>query len=177
VRITALEPDRLVGDIRVGTADGLWVEVRDWQDYRFPTDDALLQLTRWPERSLICDISDDGARIARDRYRSLHTYELLLGNYLRASERAELAAGDPRQRWERLLSRIAVKDAVRASLRKRGRSECFPVELLASELDKNRYRVDFTDQSWLVAVTSTERDLSARIQPTTAIQATGDNVP
>jgi hypothetical protein len=176
VRITALESDRLVGDIRVGNADGLWVEIRGWHDYRFPTDDALLQLSRWPERSLLCDVGgDDAVRIERTRYASLHTYEMLLGNYLRAAERAELAAGDPRQRWERLLSRIAVKDAVRAALAASAQAECFPIELLASQLDANRYRVDYAGQTWLVAVACGEHDVSARIQYTTRIEAQGDN--
>ena len=177
VRITALEPERLTGDIRVGNADGLWVEIRDWQDYRFATDDALLQLSRWPERSLLCDVGEDGVHIERARYRSLKTYEMLLGNYLGASERTELAAGDPRQRWGRLLSRIAAKDAVRAALSENGQAARFPIELLATELDKDRYRVELADQSWLVAVASTEHDVSARIERATQIESKGDSAP
>jgi malonyl CoA-acyl carrier protein transacylase len=130
IRITALTQDTMTADAQVSIGDRLLVSVTGWHNRRFDSDPRTSALHRFPETSTLAEQQDGGWWLLAERWDSLASRDFYLRKYLNSAERAEHEACPPTQRRRWLLTRIAVKDAVRGWLWRHGTGPVFPAEVL-----------------------------------------------
>jgi acyl transferase domain-containing protein len=133
-RIRKLTSTEMRADAEIRSADGaVWCQIDGWAVRRFATDPVILDAKRDPARYGLAVQAADGWTVAHERWQDMASRELVVRLYLNAAERAEYERVPPpgQRRW--LLSRIAVKDAVRRSLWERGAGPVFPAELTVTE--------------------------------------------
>ncbi|GHG32880.1 MULTISPECIES: beta-ketoacyl synthase N-terminal-like domain-containing protein [Amycolatopsis] len=116
VRVRLPRPDVLEMDAELVLDGRVLASIEGWRDVRFPCDRAAHRVYAFPAEHLLGERRDDGSVAVTDRWATVAARDIYAGIYLSASERAEFAAVPPRQQRGWLLTRIAVKDAVRARL-------------------------------------------------------------
>ncbi|MBO2453845.1 polyketide synthase dehydratase domain-containing protein [Actinomadura barringtoniae] len=123
-------------DAEMLAPDGsVWGRIDGWTTHRFYTDEPVWRMKFTPEVSGIGEPQPGGWCLARRRWDGTSSRDLLMRQYLCAAERAEYQALTPRAQGPWLLSRIAIKDAVRHWLWDRGHGPLFPAELTVSMSD------------------------------------------
>ncbi|MFC4072485.1 beta-ketoacyl synthase N-terminal-like domain-containing protein [Actinoplanes subglobosus] len=129
-RITELTPDRMRADAQLRTPDGrVRITITDWATHRFSTDERMWQLKQHPGQTGAGEPQPDGWCLVRERWPDTATRELVMRRYLVAPERAEYADRSPIAQREWLLGRVALKDAVREQLWRRGAGDLFPCQI------------------------------------------------
>ncbi|EOD65779.1 beta-ketoacyl synthase N-terminal-like domain-containing protein [Amycolatopsis vancoresmycina] len=116
VRVRLPRPDVLEMDAELVRDGRVLASVEGWRDVRFPCDRAAHRVYAFPAEHLLAERRPDGSVAVTDRWPTVAARDIYAGIYLGAAERAEFAAVPPRQQRGWLLTRIAVKDAVRARL-------------------------------------------------------------
>ena len=117
-------------DMELVGADGrVWARVEGWTDWRFETDDRLWAVMHRPEKHVFSDIGPGGLAVVDEPKRSAANRDYLARRYLDERERAAWRALVPRRQAPWLYGRIAVKDAVRQLLWRRGAGDLYPVEI------------------------------------------------
>jgi hypothetical protein len=111
----------------------VWARIDGWTTHRFYTDEALWRMKFTPEVSGTGEPQPGGWTAARKRWDGSASRDLLMRQYLRASERAAYEALPPVMQGPWLLGRIAAKDAVRDHLWRNGHGPLFPAELTVQE--------------------------------------------
>jgi acyl transferase domain-containing protein/phosphopantetheinyl transferase (holo-ACP synthase) len=129
-RITELTADRMRADARLSTPDGrVRITISDWTTHRFSTDERMWQLKQHPGDIGAGEPQPDGWCLVRERWPDTATRELVMRRYLVADERADYADRSPIAQREWLLGRVALKDAVREQLWRRGAGSLFPCQI------------------------------------------------
>ncbi|BEL03911.1 type I polyketide synthase [Actinoplanes sichuanensis] len=129
-RITELTADRMRADAELRTVDGrVRVTITDWATHRFSTDERMWQLKQHPGETGAAEPQPDGWCLVRERWPDTATRELVMRRYLVTAERADYAARSPIAQRDWLLGRVAVKDAVRELLWRRGPAALFPCQI------------------------------------------------
>ncbi|HXA59023.1 MAG TPA: 4'-phosphopantetheinyl transferase superfamily protein, partial [Streptosporangiaceae bacterium] len=125
-----LSDTTMCGDGEVLDADGrVRVRITGWTTHRFFTDELVWRMKFTPELAGIGEPQPGGWCLARRRWDGAASRDLLMRQYLNATERAEYDRLTPRARNPWLLGRIAAKDAVRHRLWGHGHGPLFPAEL------------------------------------------------
>ena len=114
-------------------AGRVWCQVTGWTTRRFATDDAIVSTMREPGAHGLSVLVPGGGVVAFERWQDAASRELIMRLYLNAAERATYRPLPAHQQRRWLLSRIAVKDAVRALVWERGAGPVFPAELTVTE--------------------------------------------
>lgn len=138
VRIKELSATTVRADLSLARGDRLWCRIDGWEDRRFDTQPTLWEVLRYPEKNLLAEIQEGGVALVTDAWRSPPSRDLLARRYLGARELAEYRALLPPRQGPWLNGRIAVKDAVRDFLWRRGAGPMFPVELGIENDEKGR---------------------------------------
>ncbi|MFI0485009.1 beta-ketoacyl synthase N-terminal-like domain-containing protein [Actinomadura sp. 9N215] len=107
----------------------VWARISGWTTHRFYTDEALWRMRFTAEVSGTGEPQPGGWCLSRKRWDGTASRDLLMRQYLCASERAEYEALPPFAQGPWLLGRIAAKDAVRDHLWRNGHGPLFPAEL------------------------------------------------
>jgi phosphopantetheinyl transferase len=129
VRICSITDTEVVADLELQAGGRLWARIDRWISRRFCTDDVTWPILLFPEHSRIAQRQDGGWFLARDRWPDPGSRELIMRQYLSATERAEYSRRNPRAGRQWLLGRIALKDAVRQWLWDTGAGPMHPVEI------------------------------------------------
>ena len=120
----------IICDAELVGADGLVrARIDGWTTHRFRTDGPMWRMKFTPEAVGLGEVQPGGWVLARRRWDSGSSRELVMRQYLRACERAEYEAMSPRAQEPWLLGRIAAKDVVRHRLWSGGQGPIFPAEL------------------------------------------------
>jgi acyl transferase domain-containing protein len=129
VRIRELGERDVHADLWLQHLDGRpYCRITDWQDRRFDTDVRSWEVLQWPEKSLLA-VPHPAYVLSRDAWRNLPSRELMARRFLRGPERAALEALTPREQGPWLNGRIALKDAGRDYLWRRGVGPLFPAQV------------------------------------------------
>jgi phosphopantetheinyl transferase len=130
VRITELTGERMTADAELRTGDGtVRVRITGWTTHRFSTDERMWDLKQHPATAGAGEPQPEGWTLLRERWPDTATRELMMRRYLVAAERAEYADRSPMAQRQWLLGRVAVKDAVRELLWRRGAGPLFPAQI------------------------------------------------
>ena len=120
----------LRADFDVLRGERVLLRVAGWEDWRFQTGDGLWDLMREPGTALLAQVDPRGFTTIVDPGWATATYDYLIRRYVGAAESAAYGGAATLQRErDRLLGRIAAKDAVRALLFARGHGPLYPVEV------------------------------------------------
>ncbi len=138
VRITEMGRTEVRADMELRVDGRVWAKIYDWADRRFDTDAALFTVLRYPEDNLLAEVRERGYCLVAEHWRSSASRELFARRYLDRRERQAFESMGPRERRGWLLGRIAVKDAVRDWLWKRGSGPLFPIEVAVRNQDSGR---------------------------------------
>lgn len=138
VRIASVTDTEVVADMELHVDGRLWVCIDRWTSRRFGTDDVTLPFILHPERNRIAERRPGGIFLVRDRWLDPGSGQLIMRQYLGATERAEYSRRDPRAARQWLLGRIAIKDAVRQWLWDAGGGPVHPVEITVGNDERGR---------------------------------------
>ncbi len=139
VRIRELGPQAVTADLWLSHADGRpFCRIEAWEDRRFDSDARLWEVLRFPERNLLAVPRPQGYLFVADSWTNAPSRELIARRFLGARERAELDGIHPRRQGQWLNGRIAVKDAVRELLWKRGAGPLHPVQIEVENDERGR---------------------------------------
>lgn len=117
-------------DMELTAADGrVWCAIDGWTDRRFDTDEVVWPVLRYPEHNLLSERREGGYYLCREHWRAPASRELIARRYLDERELADYEQAGSRRKRGWLLGRMAVKDAVRDWLWKRGDGPRFPAEV------------------------------------------------
>lgn len=143
IRITTLSDALLVADAQL-TVDGdgtprVWASIEGWTDRRFDNHPETRAVEIAPDRNALSEKRPGDWVVVFERWPDLASRDLIMRNHLARLERAAHEASPPRGRRERLLGRIAVKDAVRhLTWDERPGSSVFPSEIEVVNADTGR---------------------------------------
>jgi acyl transferase domain-containing protein/phosphopantetheinyl transferase (holo-ACP synthase) len=129
VRIRSLDDGLVHSDIELALAGRLWARATSWTDKRFDTDDIVWPVLRFPEHNKLSSSRSDGYYLCTEHWRGAASRELIARRYLDEAELAAFEALGVRGKRGWLLGRMAIKDAVRDWLWRRGHGAIFPVEI------------------------------------------------
>jgi phosphopantetheinyl transferase len=128
VAVHQLDASAVVADVELTRGSRVWCRIDGWEDRRFDTNPRVWEVLRFPEKSCISEEHDAFSSVAPP-WRNSASRDLLARRYLNERERAIHSELGPRAKNEWLLGRIALKDAIRRFLWKRGRGDLFPAEI------------------------------------------------
>jgi len=143
VRIVRQGTLQIEADLEILHQGKLWLRADRWTDQRFATDDKLWEMIRYPENNLLSyprDEPPDACFFPRGFHAS-GLRDLMARRYVTASERAIYLSLDFKTQVDWLSVRVAVKDAVRDHLWRKGGPPLFPVELQSREEGAGRFSV------------------------------------
>jgi phosphopantetheine--protein transferase-like protein len=138
VRVTSIEATAVRADLEVVHRGRVWARIDGWVDRRFDSDEVVWPVLLFPERSVLTETRPGGWELARERWRTSASRELMMRRYLGEAEREAYARHNPRAQRLFLLGRIAVKDAVRRWLWAHGAGPVWPVEIEISNEESGR---------------------------------------
>jgi len=147
VWIPAIDESLVHSDMEL-VADGrVWARISDWVDKRFDTDEVLWPVLRYPEHNRVSALHEQAYFLCTDHTRSAASRELVARRYLTEQEFERSMEMGARRRRGWLLGRMAIRDAVRDWLWRRGHGPLFPIEIEVGNDDHGRpfVRGPFTD--------------------------------
>ena len=134
VRVRQLTDTEQRADAELRAEDGqVWCRIEGWVTRRFATDDGIWNVKMDPGNNVLSQQAPGGWFIVRERWPDSASREMIMRRHLNAAERGEYERLNPREQRRWLLGRIAVKDAVRHALWRRGAGSIFPGELTVTE--------------------------------------------
>ncbi|TDO47341.1 acyl transferase domain-containing protein [Kribbella sp. VKM Ac-2527] len=113
VKITSISYTTLEAEMQLVAGGHVWAEFSGWRDRRFDSNPRIRAVNRRPGRNLLSDLQPGGWTIVHEQWPDLATRELIMRNQLGGTERDQYAERPPAGKRQRLLGRIAAKDAVR----------------------------------------------------------------
>ncbi|GAA1050853.1 acyltransferase domain-containing protein [Arthrobacter russicus] len=119
---------QLVHDGRV------WCQITGWQEHRFDNEPNIHDMDEAIEKHTFSLPQPGGWVLLPDFWPDLASRDLTLRKYFGRAERQEHLASPPRGRRQRLLGKIAAKDAIRRVLWSTDPSGVFPAELAIGHL-------------------------------------------
>ncbi|MEO3827136.1 beta-ketoacyl synthase N-terminal-like domain-containing protein [Actinomadura sp. B10D3] len=143
----------------------VWARIDGWTTHRFYTDEALWRMKFTPEVSGTGEPQPGGWCLARRRWDGSASRDLLMRQYLCASERAEYEALPSYAQGPWLLGRMAAKDAVRHHLWSDGHGPLFAAELTVRDGPLGPQVTGPFDEPLTVAVASDDELGAALVRP------------
>ncbi|WP_394940523.1 beta-ketoacyl synthase N-terminal-like domain-containing protein [Psychromicrobium sp. YIM B11713] len=117
----------------------VWCEIIGWQDRRFDSAPNIRQMDQAIEHHAFAHPQPGGWVLMPDYWPDLASRDLTMRKYLGRAERLEHQGSPPRGRRQRLLGKIAAKDAVRLQIwRSEPDRPIFPAEVGIGHLDSGQ---------------------------------------
>lgn len=113
----------------------VWCEITGWQEHRFDNEPNIHEMDEAIEKHTFAMPQPGGWVLLPDFWPDLASRDLTLRKYLGQAERLEHLASPPRGRRQRLLGKIAAKDAIRRAIWQSDPAGIFPAELAIGHLD------------------------------------------
>ncbi|SFE77083.1 Acyl transferase domain-containing protein [Chitinophaga sp. CF118] len=106
----------------------IWAVITGWQNRRLEIDDTLWRISMSPLHNRMSQEIAPGIFFFHNAYQRVVSWDFILKRYLNQTERTYVKALLPNKRKERIISRVAVKDAVRALLKQQKNEAYYPIE-------------------------------------------------
>jgi 3-oxoacyl-(acyl-carrier-protein) synthase/phosphopantetheinyl transferase/malonyl CoA-acyl carrier protein transacylase len=102
----------------------IWAVITGWQNRRLEIDEALWSICMSPAHNRLAEEIAPGVFMFHNAYQRMVSWDFIMKRYFNQSEKAYIKSLLPNKRKERIISRVAVKDAVRALVNK----ALYPIE-------------------------------------------------
>ncbi|WP_257667608.1 type I polyketide synthase [Parapedobacter tibetensis] len=133
---TQLNDEFASADIIIEKSGHLWAYIRGWQNRRLEIDERLWNVSMDPLNNLLSEEIAPGVCFFHNAYQRVVSWDFIIKRYLNQTEKKQVKSLNPRKQRERIISRVAAKDAVRLAMRNGGAEACYPIEL---EIASNPY--------------------------------------
>ncbi|MHA4741277.1 type I polyketide synthase [Dyadobacter sp. MSC1_007] len=127
-RLTELTEEFATADFILKRNNKVWAIIRGWQNRRLEIDDKLWNVSMAPLHNILSEEVAPGVFLFRNVYQRVVSWDFILKRYFNQTEKTYQRTLLPNKRKEWMISRVAVKDAVRMLLLRLKNSACFPIE-------------------------------------------------
>ncbi|KXH85095.1 type I polyketide synthase [Chryseobacterium kwangjuense] len=145
--LTELNEEFAIADI-VLTRDGkVWCAITGWQNRRLEIDEPLWNVSMSPLHNRLSEEIAPEVFFFHQAYTRVASWDFILKRYFNHSEKQYHQQLLPNKRKDWMVSRVAVKDAVRNLLREQKNHPCFPItfEIRSNEAGKPYLIGDITE--------------------------------
>ena len=126
--LTDINDDTATADFILKRDNKVWAIITGWQNARLEIDEPLWKVSMAPLHNSLSEEIAPGIFLFRNTYQRVVSWDFIMKRYFNQTEKADLRAMLPNKRKERIISRVAVKDAVRALLKKEKQEAYYPIE-------------------------------------------------
>lgn len=126
--LTDINDDTATADFILKRDNKVWAIITGWQNARLEIDEPLWKVSMAPLHNSLSEEIMPGIFLFRNTYQRVVSWDFIMKRYFNQEEKADLRAMLPNKRKERIISRVAVKDAIRALLRKEKQEAYYPIE-------------------------------------------------
>ncbi|MCF6406654.1 acyltransferase domain-containing protein [Chitinophaga filiformis] len=133
--LTDINDDTATADFILKRDNKIWAIITGWQNARLEIDEPLWKVSMAPLHNSLSEEIVPGVFLFRNTYQRVVSWDFIMKRYFNQAEKADLRAMLPNKRKERIISRVAVKDAVRALLKKEKQEAYYPIEFEISNDD------------------------------------------
>ncbi|PSK91473.1 type I polyketide synthase [Taibaiella chishuiensis] len=125
--LTALNDEFATANIIMKRNGKTWAIITGWQNRRLEIDEALWKVSMSPLHNLLSEEIAPGVFMFRNAYTRMVSWDFILKRYFNQEEKQYYQSLTPAKKKEWMISRVALKDAVRALLQKEKAYSCFPI--------------------------------------------------
>jgi phosphopantetheinyl transferase len=136
--MTELTEEFATADFILKRNNKVWAIIRGWQNRRLEIDDKLWNVSMAPLHNILSEELAPGVFLFRNVYQRVVSWDFILKRYFNQTEKTYQRALLPNKRKEWMISRVAVKDAVRMLLLRSKNSAYFPIEFEIKSDDAGR---------------------------------------
>lgn len=127
-RLTHLNEEFATADFILKRAGRVWAVITGWQNRRLEIDEALWRVSMAPTHHLLSDEIAPGIFVFRNAYQRVVSWDFITKRYFNQPERSMLHALPPQKKKEKIISRVAAKDAIRSLIGKEKKEFYYPIE-------------------------------------------------
>lgn len=125
--LTELTEEFATADFLIKRDGQVWAKVSGWQNRRLEIDEALWSVSMSPLRNRLSEEIAPGIFMFYNAYSRVVSWDFILKRYFGQEEKKHYHSLMPNKRKEWMISRVAVKDAVRNLLNKEKQQACYPI--------------------------------------------------
>jgi phosphopantetheinyl transferase len=136
--LTELNDEFATADFVMKRAGKIWAIISGWQNRRLEIDEPLWNVSMSPLHNRLSEEIAPGIFMFHQAYSRVVSWDFILKRYFNQDEKKLHSSLIPNKRKTWMISRVAVKDAVRNLLNKTKQQACFPIafEIRADEFGK-----------------------------------------
>lgn len=127
-QLTDLNGETATADFLIKRQSKVWATVKGWQNIRLEFDERLWQVSMAPQQNLLAEEIAPGVFYFNKAYQKVISWDFIAKRYLPLADRKYLDQLPIHKRKAWLISRVAVRDAIRALLRREKNEAYFPIE-------------------------------------------------
>lgn len=129
----------IIGDMILKRDGKVWCIAEKWLNHRFDMDDRLWDVMNEPTKNKLGkELEETPVMYFDNAYPKTGSWTFIEKRYLNYQEKQHHKSLLLNQRRQYLISRIAIKDAVRSYIRNKFGKECFPIEVFVDHDDKGK---------------------------------------
>ncbi|MBZ4192501.1 type I polyketide synthase [Niabella beijingensis] len=125
--LTAMNDEFATADIIMEREGSTWAVITGWQNRRLEIDEALWKVSMSPLHNRLSEEVAPGIFLFNNAYTRMVSWDFILKRYFNQDEKKYYQQLPPARKKEWMISRVAVKDAVRALLQRERGYSCFPI--------------------------------------------------
>lgn len=158
--LTGLTEEFAVGDLILRKEGRVWCVIRGWQNRRLEIDHQFWKASIDPLRNYLAREIYPGVFFFHNAYTRVVSWDFVCQRYFSQEEKELLAGMAPKRKKEWIISRVAVKDAVRALLYREMGAAYYPIEFRI-EKDERGKPVLAGDPAGQVELSLAHKDMEA----------------
>lgn len=145
--LTELNEEFAIADIILKKDGKVWCAITGWQNRRLEIDEPLWNVSMSPLHNRLAEEIAPEVFFFHQAYTRVASWDFILKRYFNQTEKQYHQQLFPNKRKEWMVSRVAVKDAVRNLLREKKNHPCFPItfEIRKDEVGKPYLIGDVTE--------------------------------
>ncbi|MFP3590436.1 beta-ketoacyl synthase N-terminal-like domain-containing protein [Chryseobacterium sp. SIMBA_038] len=125
--LTEMNDEFAIGDILLTQNGKVWCKISGWQNRRLEIDAALWNVSMSPLHNRLSEEIAPEVFFFHQAYTRVASWDFILKRYFNQTEKQHHQTLLPNKRKNYMVSRVAVKDAVRNLLKKEKNHPCFPI--------------------------------------------------
>lgn len=125
--LTEMNDEFAIGDILLTKNEKVWCKISGWQNRRLEIDAALWNVSMSPLHNRLSEEIAPEVFFFHQAYSRVASWDFILKRYFNQNEKKHHQKLLPNKRKSYMVSRVAVKDAVRNLLKKEKNHPCFPI--------------------------------------------------
>lgn len=145
--LTEINDEFATADFIMKRDNQVWAIVTGWQNRRLEIDEALWKVSMSPLHNRLSEEVAPGVFLFHNAYTRVVSWDFILKRYFNQEEKKHHLSLLPNKRKEWIISRVAVKDAVRHLLSHKKNAACYPIsfEVRSDEVHKPYLHGPMTD--------------------------------